>query len=338
MKKSLYAGALWMLIVGVQPLGAVQRVVLAEEFTATWCPYCPGAARGLHDLEQVAGDTLAVIAYHLNGSVNDPFTVQESMFRYGYYGDGGIPRVYFNGVYAVVGGSYNGSMFPQYHNYYNFLKTEDQPIAFTLGGTYAYNLREGTIDIQLENTGTEAITANLRTAIVLTDTPYTWQNMTELEWVLRDMIPSAYGVPISLDAGATWDTSLAFSIPTNVSDNKIQFVVFVQQDPTRVVYGASKIDLLEFSWVGVEEEVQPQPPRVPFEVIRRGSHTFEVWNRPEAGEVTEVEIWNVSGQRIFQSVLSPGERTTLSLLPGVYLYRASASGRLHSEGKLISFP
>ena len=247
MQRMLYVGVLLTFLVGSNDLWAVQRVVLAEEFTGTWCPYCPGAARGLHDLAQVAGDTVAIIAYH----IGDAFTVLEANIRDSYYNIPGYPTVRFDGIYAVVGGSYNGSMFPQYYSYYNFLKTLDQPIDFTLDGTYEYNLREGMIHIQLENTDTVPIAGNLRTAIVLIDTPYVWQNMTELEWVLRDMIPDAFGVPISLDAGAIWDTTLSFTIPTNVSDNKIQFVVFVQRDDTKQVYGASKVDLLEFSWVSV---------------------------------------------------------------------------------------
>ena len=43
---------------------ASQRVVVAEEFTATWCTYCPGAARGLFVIHQCGYDSLVVIAYH----------------------------------------------------------------------------------------------------------------------------------------------------------------------------------------------------------------------------------------------------------------------------------
>jgi thiol-disulfide isomerase/thioredoxin len=33
---------------------AIQRTVLVEEFTATWCPYCPGAAIGCKGFKKLS--------------------------------------------------------------------------------------------------------------------------------------------------------------------------------------------------------------------------------------------------------------------------------------------
>uniref|UniRef100_A0A7C3IXT8 Thioredoxin family protein n=1 Tax=candidate division WOR-3 bacterium TaxID=2052148 RepID=A0A7C3IXT8_UNCW3 len=37
-------------------------VVVMEDFTATWCTYCPGAARGAEELKSRAFDSVAIIA------------------------------------------------------------------------------------------------------------------------------------------------------------------------------------------------------------------------------------------------------------------------------------
>ena len=82
------AGSVW----------AVQRTVVAEEFTGTWCYYCPGAMMGLHNLLLEVGDSLAVVAYHLS----DAFTVPGCTSRQSYYNVTGIPDVWFNKCLIVI--------------------------------------------------------------------------------------------------------------------------------------------------------------------------------------------------------------------------------------------
>ncbi|MDH5186678.1 MAG: hypothetical protein OEW70_06385, partial [candidate division WOR-3 bacterium] len=49
-------------------LWATQRVMVCEDVTATWCTYCPGAARGFDELYWNAYDSVVVIAYHSSTS------------------------------------------------------------------------------------------------------------------------------------------------------------------------------------------------------------------------------------------------------------------------------
>ncbi|MBP7296887.1 MAG: hypothetical protein KBB56_12580, partial [Acidobacteria bacterium] len=51
-------------LVGGPARGASQKVVVAEKFTATWCQYCPGAARGFEQLKDEHDSTVVMIAYH----------------------------------------------------------------------------------------------------------------------------------------------------------------------------------------------------------------------------------------------------------------------------------
>lgn len=59
------------LIIGTGLYG-VPKTPIAEEFTGTWCPYCPGAARGLDELFERAYDTLIVVAYHYSDAFSFP--------------------------------------------------------------------------------------------------------------------------------------------------------------------------------------------------------------------------------------------------------------------------
>jgi thiol-disulfide isomerase/thioredoxin len=57
-------------VVASQPATAMtSRVVLAEDFAATWCLFCPGVTGALERLEATVGkDKLVVLAHHISGS------------------------------------------------------------------------------------------------------------------------------------------------------------------------------------------------------------------------------------------------------------------------------
>lgn len=82
---------------------SVQRVALAELFTATWCGFCPFATQALNELLDEYGSTrLLVLQYHPEGS--DVFGTAESQARVGYYGIGGYPTAVFDGINQHSGG------------------------------------------------------------------------------------------------------------------------------------------------------------------------------------------------------------------------------------------
>lgn len=122
MKKIWVVG---VIILSIRISYATQRVVVAEEFTATWCGACPGAARGLDELYERVYDSVVVIAYHSSSS--DPFYTTESAQRASYYGISGYPTAYFDGIISEVGGLPTGTMFPFYLRDFNqrkiFLQT-----------------------------------------------------------------------------------------------------------------------------------------------------------------------------------------------------------------------
>ena len=77
-------------------LSASQRVMVIEDVTATWCQYCPGAARGIEELDFRSYDSVVPIAYHASSS--DPFYTANSAARLSYYSISGYPTVVLDGT------------------------------------------------------------------------------------------------------------------------------------------------------------------------------------------------------------------------------------------------
>jgi thiol-disulfide isomerase/thioredoxin len=91
---------------------AALRTVVGEEFTGTWCGWCPSAMEGLYNLEQQVGDRLAVVAYH----VSDVFQVAGCVDRKNYYTVTGYPTVMFDGIVRVLGGDVQPVNYVPYYN------------------------------------------------------------------------------------------------------------------------------------------------------------------------------------------------------------------------------
>jgi thiol-disulfide isomerase/thioredoxin len=75
---------------------ATTRPVVLDEFTATWCYYCYSMGNALDRLhEEYSSQELIIIAHHI---WDDPFDEGFSNWMASYYGVGGVPSVYVNGL------------------------------------------------------------------------------------------------------------------------------------------------------------------------------------------------------------------------------------------------
>lgn len=311
------------LVVGVvSSVNGIQRTVLLEEFTATWCPYCPGAAMGLRDMKNYHKDTVTIIAYHPSGS--DPFYTYEAYYRlFNYYGTGfvpGYPTVVFDGVDTVVGGFANQSMYPYYKPKYNQRKVINQPVKFTCSGEYYPGTRQGTLNITLTNVGSSTISGYLRIAMVILDTPYAWQNQTHLEWVLRDMIPNQNGTYFSISPGNSVNRSENFSVLQNDNPHEIAFVVFFQRDDTKEVIGARpEFELDSLTWVYVEENVRKED-KTPSVLVKNEGNYVKFILKNTGG--ANLKLFDISGREILSRKVLDGE-LKLKLEKGIYFYRVN---------------
>lgn len=219
-------------------LFAVQRVVVMEDFTATWCTYCPGAARGTEELKFRAFDSVVVIAYHPSSS--DPFQTSTAASRASYYGITGYPTMRIDGAQSVVGGMHYGTMYPTYRQIFDYRKTLDTPLEFQLTVNYDSVSRNGTLTILIHNTSTSPVSGQLHTVITESHIHYYWQGMDSLHDVERTMLPSAAGEAVTIPANDTIIRTRNFTINSGWVAKNCEIVVFVQDNSTRMIHqGAS---------------------------------------------------------------------------------------------------
>lgn len=115
------------------------RVVLAEFYTAVWCPNCPKAEAALEQLvEEETIEQLAIVAWHpLSAGSGDPDGIPEADTRLGGYdsrhgGIAGLPTVQINGLTRFVGAQTPEIAYENYKGSYDIEHTFKSPIELTL--------------------------------------------------------------------------------------------------------------------------------------------------------------------------------------------------------------
>ncbi|OPX17546.1 hypothetical protein BXT86_05895 [candidate division WOR-3 bacterium 4484_100] len=217
-------------------LYASQRVVVSETFTATWCPYCPGAARGVEENYDRSYDSLVVIGYH--PSTSDPFYSSEAAARSSYYGISGYPTIWFDGTISEVGGEHSGTMYPLYRRHLTTRLGVSSPLEINLTCTYDSTSNSGTVQANIQNTSGSSVSGYLFFVIVENDIPYNWQGMTKLDFAMRDMLPSASGESVTIPASDTIIRSTNFTINSAWDEHNCKIVVFVQASNKEIYQGA----------------------------------------------------------------------------------------------------
>ncbi len=220
---------------------ASQRVVVCEEFTATWCTYCPGGARGLDENYERDYDSVVVIAYH--SSTSDPFYTAEAATRATYYNLSGYPTTWFDGTISEVGGLHYGTMYPFYRHHITNRLGVSSPLEINLTCNYDSVANTGTVNATIQNTSASAVSGNLHFVIVENNIPYNWQGMTELDFVMRDMLPDANGEAVTIPAGGNINRSRNFTISAGWNENNCKIVVFVQAS-NRSIYQGAEIGIM----------------------------------------------------------------------------------------------
>ncbi len=194
-------------------------------------------------MHQQFPETLVSIAWHTPGGLGDPsLTSPGYNDRAGYYGVGGIPTVWFNGVQNTVGGYPNGNwnpMYDQFLNIYNTLIGPDVPYDLELGG-----IVEG-------NTVLYEILLTLESDIDPTDLVlhvFTFEDHINAYWsgagqyhdcrfVMRDWIETT---PITVSAHGEEQSFInSFNISSAWNASEVGIVAIVQNASTKEVFNAS---------------------------------------------------------------------------------------------------
>ncbi|MCK4568717.1 MAG: T9SS type A sorting domain-containing protein [Bacteroidales bacterium] len=233
---------LFALLIGISFVSSQQIArdkVVVEIATGTWCPSCPGAAMGAEDLV-ANGHDVAIIEYHSG----DDYQNSAATSRLGYYGTQYLPTAYFDGGSAIVGGG-NTSMYLQYRaRYYQKIEI---PSSFSIdiqgssSGLIDYNV-DVTIEMVDPYAGPDI---RLRCAITESEIPEYWQGQDHLSYVERMMLPNHNGYTLDFSGGNIINQNYTFSLDPSWVAEHCEIVIFLQEQGTRQILNASKMELIE---------------------------------------------------------------------------------------------
>jgi hypothetical protein len=176
-------------------------------------------------------------------SPSDPYylyNTSEANSRRTYYNITGVPA-------GIVGGTDGG--WPWDPNWSNAIlnRTSVAPqVDIAVTGYYDDVSREGSITIGVTPIGAVAGSRVLHMALVENDLYYepSYQTYDTHHNVMRDMIPSASGTPITLSTGSTETVDLDFSVPELVVVENAKLVIFVQNSSTKNVMNTYAVPVL----------------------------------------------------------------------------------------------
>lgn len=185
---------------------------------------------------------MVVISYHSSGS--DPFYTTEASQRYSYYNVSGYPTTWFDGTISEVGGLHDGTMYPFFRHHVTTRLGVSSPLEITLNCTYDSVANSGSITATILNTSGSSVGGTLHFVVIEDNIVYNWQGMTELDHLMRDMLPNASGEAVTIPAADTIIRSRNFTIGSTWNELNCKIVVFVQA-ASKQIYQGDEIAIIQ---------------------------------------------------------------------------------------------
>lgn len=234
------------------PGGVDRNLVLFEIATATDCPYCPSAARGVDGLI-TNNAQVAVINYH----AGDSYATTDGNARLSYYTSSiGTPTTWVDGVYSLEGGlSGTGSLYTSYNTVYQMRKVVPAAHINYLSITKIDETQfVATISVKQ---ALSYFTSDLKLFVALTESniAQSWFGMTELDYVCRKFYPNANGTSLDFSQNDSLTFTITINVPSGVNVNNSEIVAFVQHMPSKEVIQTAKAPLVG---VGIDQYANNQ--------------------------------------------------------------------------------
>lgn len=320
-----------------------KTVVLAEEFTGTWCQYCPGCASALDSLKHTYTDEIAIVAYHNE----DDFANSHAVARENYYGISGFPTTIFGGTRWRVGGANAGvdwsGIYADYEQLFFAEQAEFTPYSLELSFT-----ENGQVINATATSTFDAIPLNFNQVIYFalceSHIAYNWQtSMDSLHFVERDLFPSddgefVYdgGEPPAL--GLELLNSVEFSIPSGVVKDHCELIAFIQDPSTKEIMATAMVDLGNDP-SAMNDEMKDRIPQnaalfqnYPNPFNPKTIIPYQIGANQQWPVQVDLSIYNLLGQKICTLVAEnqkPGtykvEWDATGFPSGIYLYRLNVT-------------
>lgn len=221
-----------------------RECVLYEIFTGIRCPNCPAVALGVARMLE-EGKDIAAVAYHTSAFSPADLYTAETNSRANYYNVSSYPTVRTDGALCVTGGGPADFADPIYQSY--LLPKYNQAIAKTSPYTIELYIdaQSGEVTATVNKVGDVAAN-NLRFFMVMTESHIqrSWQGLSELNFVVRDMIPSQSGITMTDEE--TQSFTETFDLKEYDRTN-CEIVAWVQNYSSREVLQAVKFSLADLA-------------------------------------------------------------------------------------------
>ncbi|MBI9036544.1 MAG: T9SS type A sorting domain-containing protein [Bacteroidales bacterium] len=253
---------------------------------------------------------IAIIEYHYN----DPFQNSFYTARQSFYGWTWFPTTYYD---ANMIGYYQWATWSEHDLFYqNQINTPCSfTIDYTLSGTAPdYNLNV-TVTKVAEYTGEDLV---LQMSLTESHIPFSWSGLSEVNHVMRLMVPDSYGSNLDFSSSNTQTVSLDFSVDASWLTENCEISLFVQDNSSK--------DILQ----GISLMLDENPPLAPPINLQANVVDDDVtlnWDAPISDDFINYKIYR-DGQ-----FLNTADETTYidyDLSSGTYFYEVSA---VYDEGE-----
>jgi hypothetical protein len=305
--------------------GTGRNFVVFEHFTSVGCGFCPIVAQTI-DMIVNEGKDVAIIEYHNLNNGPDEYAISAADTRNSFY-----YNLYPNTTYSLIpnpGSVFNGTEV-QYgtaeqiadekavYDYYY-----DEQIV--IPSVYTINASEEPIstdpfmfDITIDIEETLAyFDADIRMMVVLTETDivHSWQSLSELHYVAREVYPNTSGTILDFSSETTYNTTINVTIDPTWDVDNCEVVIFVQNFDTGHILQAQKVGLYSFTSNEIENTLEttiyPNPAK---DNVRIASGSV----------IKNVQVYSVTGEKIMfvQPNSNLAEISIDALASGVYILR-----------------
>lgn len=332
--------------VTIQAANSVPRVMLAEKYTSSTCPPCATWNTNVYNAAlanyNLPGEPILVNYQVPIPTAGDPSHNPDSDARRADYGINSAPSMVVNGQLI----EYNVATWADAVAAYAAAEQagKDEPAFVSVSGNATYEAiggNQAVVDVTANVTsGLDLSSGNYALQIVVAQLNYTYaaasNGDTDYKHVMRKMLPSPSGTPLSLSAGGstTVNESYTFNIGNvqggasgnfNLWNNNVEVIVFVEDRDNNRTMNASMAFL---NYIGLDEQtvvkanVYPNPTR-------------DILNiELETAQVLDVELVDLSGKSVFQA--SYGETfgetiSTSNLNAGMYILKITADGNTATQ-------
>ncbi|MFA8300080.1 MAG: T9SS type A sorting domain-containing protein [Hyphomicrobiales bacterium] len=304
-----------------------RNVVLAEVGTGVWCEFCPGVALAVKDFDK-NNDNISFLMYHIGDEQDnqDPYMNEASIARREFYGNyTNYPVTAFDGGDLHEGGnatqSIYGTLFPLYE------KRNNTKSPYTLNFSLSNSEGVMTIDIDLQNVGTLfSDKVALHVAISESKIQQSWQGLSELNNIVRQVLPSPNGVKIPINKDKQ-TFQYEYTIPEGANLDNFNVVVFLQDLDSKEILQATQAPLI----TGINKVNSD------LNVVLFPNPAEGVLNIKSDVLLKMITIYNVNGQKVIEKQLKGKEETidVNNLTKGMYFVTLKDENSTFTQKVLI---